>query len=144
MARPTPLSNPEFAKSVAAAFVSGLTHKDIAAQFGIHPDTVTSWRRDPRVKAHAMKMIEDRVIAVTRRIDAIIEGRLQHADNLSMKDLVMLRKEMLGGTLRAQTENADDATISEVMTALDKNPDLADQLQALVESGGKLPEPATD
>lgn len=144
MARPTPLSDPEFAKTVAAAFVSGMTHKDIAAQFNIHPDTVTYWRRDPRVKAHAMKMIEDRVLAVTRRIDSIIEGRLQHAENMSIKDLVMLRKEFLGGALRQQTENADEQTISEVMTALDKNPDLADQLQALVESGGKLPEPAAD
>lgn len=144
MGRPTPLSDPEYAKAIAAAFVAGLTHKQIAEQFGIHPDTVTNYRRDPRVKAHAMKMIEDRVLTVTRRIDSIIEGRLQHSENMSIKDLVMLRKEYLGGALRQQTENADEATISEVMTALDKNPDLADQLAALVESGGKLPEPVAD
>jgi transposase len=144
MARPTKLSDPDYAKAVAAAFVAGLSHQQIADQFEVHKDTIANWRRDPRVKAHAMKMVEDRVLTVTRKIDAIIEGRLQHAENLSMKDLVMLRKEMLGGTLRQQTENADEGTVSEVMTALDENPQLGEQLAELLASGGKLPAPAAD
>lgn len=141
MARTSALADPEYAKTVAAAFVSGMTHKEIAEQFGINKDTVTNWRRDPRVKAHAMKMIEDRVLSVTRRIDSIIEGRLQHAENMSIKDLVMLRKEFLGGALRTQTENVDEQTVSEAMTALDKNPELIDQLQALIENSGKATVP---
>lgn len=144
MARPTPLSDPDFAKSVAAAFVAGLTHPEIAEQFQISTDTVGRWRRDPRVKAHAMKMIEDRVLSVTRRIDRIIEGRLQHSEDMSIKDLVMLRKEFLGGALRQQTENADEATISEVMTALDENPNLGEELAALLANQNKTPEHAAE
>lgn len=138
MGRPTALSDPEYAKAIAAAFVSGMSHRQIASEFGINKDTVTNWRRDPRVKAHALKMIEDRILTITRRVDSIIEARLQHAENLSIKDLVMLRKEYLGGALRQQTEKADEATVSEAMTALEENPQLAEQLAALLQNGGPV------
>lgn len=127
--RPNPLANPQFAKRVAEAFVDGCSRKQMCEMFGVKDkDTITRWRRDPRVKALAMKLIEDRVLQVTRRVDAVIAERLEHAAELTTKELLEIRKEFLGGALRAQTEKADPETVNEAMTWLDENPEAADEL----------------
>lgn len=131
--RPNPLANPDFAKSVAEAFVSGLSRQEMCDLFGVKDrDTITRWRRDPRVKVHAFKLIEDRVLQVTRRVDAVIAERLENASELSIDELIKIRKEFLGGALRAQTEKADEATITEAMQAIEDNPEFAEELQKLL------------
>lgn len=131
--RPHALADAEYAKQVAALFVAGTSRKEMAETLGVGEDTIGRWRRDPRVKAHAMKMVEDRVIAITRRVDSAIEARLAHAEKLSIKDLLDIRKEFLGGSLRQQTERADEDTVSQGLAALEANPDLIEQLSELVE-----------
>jgi hypothetical protein len=139
MARPNPLADPAFAKLVAEAFADGLSRKEMCEMFGVKdPDTITRWRRDPRVKGHALKLIEDRILQVTRKVDGVIAERLEHAADMTITELLAIRKEFLGGALRAQTERADEDTINEAQTWLEENPEAADQLETLLREG-KLP-----
>ncbi len=141
MARPNPLANPEFAKSVAEGFVDGLSRKEMCDLFGVKDlATITRWRRDPRVKAIALRLIEDRVLQVTRKVDAVIAQRLEQAENMTTKELLEVRKEFLGGALRSQHEKADDETINETMTWLDENPEAAEMLAKIM--AGDAPNPA--
>lgn len=133
--RPSPLSDPEYAKLVAQAFVDGQSRQQIADTFGVKDlDTITRWRRDPRIKGYAMKLIEDRVLEVTRKIDSKIANILHTKDDLTVQELISIRKEYLGGALRMQTERTDDATIGEAQDWLENNPDKFDELDALLNS----------
>jgi hypothetical protein len=139
MARPNPLADPDFAQQVAEAFAAGCSREDMCEMFGVsQPDTITRWRRDPRVKARAFKIIEDRVLQVTRKVDGVIAGRLEDADHMTIRELLDIRKEFLGGALRAQTEKADDETVNEAADFLEKNPEAADALEELLRTG-KVP-----
>jgi hypothetical protein len=140
MARPNPLADPEFARDVAEAFVAGLSRQEMCDMFGVKDrDTITRWRRDARVKAFAMKLIEDRVLQVTRRVDAVIAERLENAGDMTTKELLEIRKEFLGGALRQQHEKADDDTIHDAMDWLTENPEEAEKLQEILD--GKAPSP---
>lgn len=130
MGRPHTLADPEKCRQVAEMFVAGCTRPEIAEVMGITDlDTVTRWRRDPRVKAIAFKLIEDRVLEVTRKVDSVIAQRLQEAENLTMKELLEVRKEFLGGKLRERTENADEGTMAEAMELLENDPNFVDRLE---------------
>lgn len=140
MARPNPLADPAFAKEVAEAFAAGCSRGDMCDLFGVKDkDTITRWRRDPRVKAYAFKIIEDRILQVTRKVDGVIAERLEHASEMSVQELIMVRKEFLGGALRAQTEKADSGTVAEAQNWLESNPEAADQLEKLLAGSGALP-----
>lgn len=142
MSRPNPLADPAFAKKVAEAFVAGLSRQEIADLFKVKDlDTITRWRRDARVKAIAFKLIEDRVLQVTRRVDATIAARLESAENLTTKELLEIRKEYLGGKLREQHEKADDETVHDAMDFLTNNPDAAAELERIM--AGEVPSPIT-
>lgn len=132
MPRPNPLAEPDFAKAVAEAFAAGLSRKEMAELFEVKDlDTITRWRRDPRVKGPALKLIEDRVLQVTRKVDGAIAERLEHATDMSVMELLAIRKEFLGGALRAQTEKADEETIADAQNWLEENPEAADELERL-------------
>jgi hypothetical protein len=140
MARPNPLADPEFAKQVAECFVDGLSRQEMCDVFGVKdPDTITRWRRDARVKAHAFKLIEDRVLQITRKTDAIIVGRLSNPDTLTTKEVLEIRKEFLGGKLREQHEKADDDTIHDAMDWLSNNPEEAQKLQDILDGKEEHP-----
>jgi hypothetical protein len=136
MARPNPLADPDFAKKVGEAFASGASRMDMCEMFGVKdPDTITRWRRDPRVKTYALKLIEDRVLQVTRKVDGVIAERLEHANEMTIVELLAIRKEFLGGALRSQTEKADDETIGEAAAWLEQHPEKAAALSVLLEDG---------
>lgn len=140
MARPNPLADPDFAKQVAEAFAAGCSRPEMCEMFGVSdPGTITRWRRDPRVKAHALKIIEDRILQVTRKVDGVIAARLEHAENMSVQELIMIRKEFLGGALRAQTEKADEETVGEAMRFLEENPNAMEQLDAIMRGDSPAP-----
>lgn len=136
MPRPNPLADPDFAQQVAQAFVDGNSRNDMCEMFGVKdPMTISRWRRDPRVKAHSLKLIEDRVLQVTRKVDGVIAGRLEHASDMTVTELLAIRKEFLGGALRSQTEKADELAVNEAHEWLEQNPEAADQLEALLTTG---------
>ena len=103
-------------------------------------DTITRWRRDPRVKARVAKINEDRVIQISRKVDSIIEGRLAHAEEMDTETLLRIRKEY-GGAAVARKEAIDDATVSEALDALEQNPDLDDELRELLEKADRAKQP---
>jgi hypothetical protein len=134
--RPNPLNDPEFAKQVAQAFVDGNSRKTMCEMFGVSDEgTITRWRRDPRVKSYALKLLEDRVLQVTRKVDGVIAARLENASDMTITELLAIRKEFLGGALRAQTEKADDETVNEAYDWLERNPEAADALETLLTTG---------
>lgn len=134
--RPNPLNDPEFAQKVAEAVAAGSSRTTMCEMFGVKdPDTITRWKRDPRVKVRAFKLIEDRVLDVTRKVDGVIAARLENAKDMTIQELIMIRKEFLGGAARAQTEKADELTINEAQEWLDTNPEAAAQLEEIMTTG---------
>ena len=128
-----PLQDPDFAKQVAELFAAGASRKDMMAALGVKDtSTITRWRRDPRVRVHLMPLIEDRIVQITRAVDSEIAQRLASASEMSVRELIEIRKEFLGGQLRAQTEKADDETVIAAMEALENDPNLVDKLDLLL------------
>jgi transposase len=125
--RPSKLRDTEYAKMVAVMFVDGMSARQMAADLGVSQWTINQWRRDPRIKAHTTKLIQDRILQITRKTDAEIQRRLENAEKLSTKEILAIRSEFLGGKLRDKTEDVDDETVSEAMKAIEENPQLVDQ-----------------
>lgn len=140
--RPSRLSDPAFLKRVAACFYAGLSREVMCTELDVKdPDTITRWRRDPRVKAIVGKLNEDRALQISRKVDATIEGRLSQPEKLKIDDLIRIRKEY-GGTSVGRREVADDDTVSDAMDRLAEDPELADKLRELLE-GTPAEEPVT-
>lgn len=131
--RPSRLAEPGFVDLFAARLVDGAPNAQLSEEFDVSPSTVKVWKRDPRVLAAAQKLIEDRVVRVTRKTDSEIENRLANAADLTVKELLEIRKEYLGGRFRKQIEGVDAQTTNEAMERLEENPELAAELQAMVE-----------
>lgn len=104
--------------------------------------TITRWRRDPRVKELVGKLNADRALAVSSKVDSVIQGRLSQAEDMEVKDLIAIRKEY-GGPAVARNEVDSDA-VTQAMKALEDNPELADQLEEFLENASKPAEPAKD
>jgi hypothetical protein len=137
--RPNPLADPDFAKQVAEAFAAGTSRRDMCEMFGVRdPDTITRWRRDARVKAHVLKIVEDRVLQVTRKVDGVIAERLENAADMTVVELLAIRKEFLGGALRQQTEKADEETVTQAQDWVESNPEASEQIEEWLATG-KVP-----
>lgn len=141
--RPHFLSDPERVKQVAEAFAVGSTREEMCEVFGMSdPGTITRWRKDARVKAELRKLINDRILRISARTDNVLEERLQRlADELSVDELIKIRKEY-GGSALARTDASDDAVLNEAMSALEENPELLDQIIALLEGTKSGPDEA--
>lgn len=133
--RKSGLEDPERVRLAAAMYAEGWTRKAMAEELGVSEWTVTQWRKDPRVRAQVKKLTEDRILRITGRIDHIIAGRLQEAEDMDTELLLKIRKEFLGGAFRAQAEGAeaDDTTINKTMAALEDT-NLAQGLKDLLSS----------
>jgi len=128
------LEDPENVKRVAELLAEGATRKTVADTFNIKDlDTITRWKRDPRIKAKVRRLIDDRAIDVSRKVDSTIEGRLQRSEDLTIKELIEIRKEY-GGTKLANKEVDDDALATQALELLEKDPELLDKLTELIEA----------
>lgn len=139
MARISKLANPEFAKAVAEAYINGLGREEMADIFGVHKDTITDWTRDPRVQGHAARMAQERVTRITRKIDKVIEGRLQESEDLDTELLLKIRKEFLDRSLKVDLSKANETaeTINEAATLLESDPKLAEAFKELMTGAEK-------
>lgn len=137
MARPSRLENPDFCKQVAELMITGMTRQEIADELDVgHLETITRWRRDPRVKVIALKLIEDRTIQISRRVDSRVEAMLRD-ENLTLKELLAVRKEYLGGQARAQSEKADAETVNEATEMMGDPDELEKFLQEMTAPSDK-------
>jgi hypothetical protein len=132
------IDDPGYAEAVAELLAAGLTNAQVAEALGdgTHPDTVKRWARHAKVQAHLSRIREERVNRVTRKIDSVIEGRLSDPNalrDMDMKDLVALRRELLGPAAQRVIVNrgADEAeAAAELFAMLARNPELAKALGA--------------
>jgi hypothetical protein len=132
------IDDPGYAEAVAELLATGATYKEVAAALedGTHHDTVRKWSRHPKVQAHLSRLREERVNRVTRKLDSVIEGRLSDPEalrSMDMKDLVALRRELLGPAAQrvVVSRGADEAEATmELMRVLSRNPELATALGA--------------
>lgn len=125
------LSNPEFSRAVAKAYVNGQSREDMADIFGVHKQTITDWIRDPRVQAHAIKIAQERVTRIVRKIDASIESRLESVEKIPTMELMKVRREYLERTLKVDVNGGGKGraeTMNETMNALESDPALATAL----------------
>jgi transposase len=132
MPRQSRIDDPEFAKLVAEAYIGGMGRPEMAAEFNCHVDTITDWTKDPRVQAHASRFAQERIARIGRKIDAIIEGRLQEASDLDTDTLLKIRKEYLDRPLKIALSEADKDpnVINDTMAALEDNPEIMGLLMA--------------
>jgi transcriptional regulator with XRE-family HTH domain len=121
-----------FAECIAA----GLSAKEIVEMLHISTKSVARYRKDQRVIAACMKIIEARVVRITRRIDTEIERRLdEEAADIDTVTLLKMRREYLSSALRLQTQgnNPSAEVINEAAESIESNPGFADELKALLE-----------
>lgn len=134
--KPSPLNNPEYVELFALAVADGMTNADLAETFRCGATTVQTYKRDPRVRAAAMKHIEARVLRIHRKVDSQIEQRLEQAHEIDTATLLKIRKEFLGGVMRAQAEGGktDEKTINQAQEAIEANPNFAAELREFIET----------
>lgn len=132
--RKSRLSDPNFAKAVAEAYVGGLSRDEMAEELSCHKDSIATWINDPRVQAHAGRMALERITRITRRIDSEMEGRLAHVGKWRLEDLLKVRKEYLERVMKigVNLDGATADTTNELAEAMDQSPELAEALRALV------------
>lgn len=143
---PSALDDPEFVELFAKAVSEGLTITQLAELFSVARSTINLWKKDLRVKAAAMKIVEERVLSISRRVDREIEARLQEPKDITIDELLKIRKEFLGGALRLQTQGSknDDRTVHESQTLLEENPEFATELQELLRKNSTAAVPDDD
>lgn len=138
--RPSKLDDPDYVKYVAAMFVEGQNREQMSEACGVSVSTITLWRRDTRVKAQAKKLIEERLSRVVNRLDAVLEHRvMQKADDLTVDELIKIRRELFGGKFRQEIEGNDEGTVSEAMNAIEEDPELVEKFQELLRKGKTEP-----
>lgn len=139
--RPSQLNDPAVVKLTADLFANGFSRAamiDELAEAGIvvkDVDTITRWRRDPRVKAIVTKLIEDRTLEISRKVDSILAGRLTNAESIPTEVLLKIRKEF-GGSVVARTD-VDDSVTADAIKTMEENPNFAQELDDLL--SGKTP-----
>lgn len=140
--RPTPLNDPEFVDKYALALAEGLTNDQLAETFNIGLTSVKTYKRDARVKSALGKYIEDRILRISRKVDATVEAHLEMIRSdatLTTKDkvelLLKIRREFLGGAFRMQAEGGklDAQQVNAAMDQLESDPSFAAELRDLFE-----------
>jgi hypothetical protein len=137
MARPHALADPDYVKEVAEAFANGCTREEMAETFSVTKATITRWRKDPRVKRQVHTILGERVQRVSSKVDSVIEARLQNAENLTIKELLDIRREFVGSNLRNKLDEADGDTINAAMAAVE-DPEFVAAMEAAM--SGSRPE----
>jgi len=124
------LADPEIAEQVAAMFANGASNLAVADVFDVSGQTAGNWRRDIRVRSRMHKYAQDRIASITKTVDKEIAERLGDPERLTVKELLDIRKEFLGGALRAEGEATDESTVTSAMEAVEKNPEKIEELLA--------------
>lgn len=134
--RPSTLEDEEKLPIIAEAIANGSTNKavvKILAESGINTTTKTVglWKKDERVKVRVQKIISDRAQQISRKVDTIIQRRLEDEESLSMRDLVMLRKEF--GASDATKASVSNDALKDAYRAVQNNPDLIERMFKQIE-----------
>lgn len=136
MGRISALADSEFAHMVADAYVKGLSREEMAYLFSVSERTITNWRQDQRVLSIAKKLHEERLMEMTRVIDAEMAGRLKGSRIKQMDDetLLKFRKELVGNVQKVELTGQlnTGSAVGDAWKALDDDPELAAKVAGLV------------
>jgi len=142
--RPHFLSDPDNVKLIAEAFAAGATRDQMCELADVKdPGTITRWRKDPRVKAEVRKILNDRIMRISAKTDSVIEQRLQNAAEMTIDDLIKIRKEF-GGSALGREQIDEDSMLTDAMEALEKNPNLLEDMRALLTKAKQQEDAAED
>lgn len=129
---------PELQEMVAKLFVEGKGNKEIAEALGrgVHPDTITDYKRHPAVQRIAMRMTRERHLQITSKIDTALAERLKHADKIDTETLLKIRKEILPDRIEIADKTNSGSIIEEMWDAANEDPQLAEKMQKALEAAG--------
>lgn len=135
MARTSKISDPNVAKAVAIAYIEGMSRQEMADEFGVKDlDTITAWCRDPRVKAHAAKFAQERVLRITRKVDSEMERRMQDLKDMDVEQILKIRKEYLDRALKVDVGGGITSdTTNDTIEAIENDPELLKGLMEILE-----------
>lgn len=120
MPRSSVLDEAENLHIFAEMYAAGESRPDLAAFFGVHPDSITRWSKRADVQALVAEFNRQRSNRILRRIDSLIEKRIENADNLDLKDLLAIRKEMVPQRMEiGRAGEFDSAAEAAAWSALD-------------------------
>lgn len=140
--RTSKIANPEFARSVAEAYATGMSRDEMADLFGCHVDTITNWVNNPIVQAHVSKFITERTQRISRKLDSEIDRRLIDLDDENkypMELVLKMRRELLERVSKFDHGNSKNEAqnLSDAITSLEENPELAKALQDWAGNGSE-------
>jgi transposase len=143
MSKPSEMEREESRRLVAEMYVNGSTRDEIGEVFNVHRDTISDWTARPDVQAIITKLREERANRITRRVDKVIEGRLEHADKMDTETLLKIRKEFGGGAdVNVKVDTGD--AVAELLEAAARDPELAAKLMGQLPAPEQLPEAEED
>src|SRR4051794_7952121 len=99
---------------LADLLAAGARRPDIADAFGVHVDTVSTWTGRADIQAMVTERIHKRGNRMVRSIDATIEGKLQHADKMHVKDLLDIRRALVPARMDIRDDRDRDAALEEM------------------------------
>jgi transposase len=121
---------PHLREIVAESYVNGMTNAQIADAigYGVHPDTITDYKRHPKVQAIAERLTKERHLQITSKIDASLLKRLDHVDKIDTETLLKIRKEILPERIEVNDTTKRASLVEELMDLADEDPELAQRL----------------
>lgn len=118
MSRTSILDHPDEGESrrneLADLLAAGARRPDIAEAFGVHIDTISTWTGRADIQAMVTERIRQRANRMVRSIDATIEGKLQHAEKLDIKDLLDIRRALVPARMDIRDDRDRDAALEEM------------------------------
>jgi hypothetical protein len=105
-------------KELAHLVVRGLNRKELAAHFGVHKDTITTWTQRPDVRALIRSIAQARLDRVIHRIDADLERRVEKVADMELEDVVKLRKELTPHRIEVSEKAEETDAVVEMMAEL--------------------------
>lgn len=127
---------PELQELVAEAYVNGDTNAQIAEKLGrgVHKDTITDYKRHPKVQAIAERLTKERHLQITSKIDTALMKRLDHVDKIDTDTLLKIRKEILPERIEVTDKTKRASIVEELWDLADQDPEVAARLMAAQEA----------
>jgi SOS response regulatory protein OraA/RecX len=129
------LDEPQQLRWYAELVICGCSAREAAAILAISIKSSDRYKKDPRVKAEALRLAEERTIRITSVIDTLIEKRLRdEAEEISIDTLLRIRKGYMTNQMRNEINGAtaDDETINAAMEQIESSSGFAEELAALL------------
>lgn len=90
-----PTEGPARRQKLAELYADGASRAEMGEAMGVHEDTITTWTQRSDVQALVTELMQQRANKMKRRIDSVLEGRLEHhADQMDTDELLKIRREM--------------------------------------------------